>query len=57
MKKAWKALVGSVEGSGKLGWVQLPGDRPGGVQRNDTEVYGVGAFLMAGSEMLKIHTE
>jgi unsaturated rhamnogalacturonyl hydrolase len=52
--KAWKALVGSIEPSGKMGWVQLPGSKPGAVKKTDTAEYGPGAFLMAGCEVMKL---
>jgi len=49
--KAWQALATSVHPDGKLGYVQRIGAAPDGVTANDTEVYGVGAFLLAGSEI------
>ena len=52
--KAWKALMSSVQHDGKLGYVQQIGEKPETVTDNDTEVYGVGAFLLAGSEMYKM---
>jgi len=52
--KAWGALVSSVHPNGKLGYVQKIGDKPGVVYFDSTEVYGVGAFLLAGSELYKL---
>lgn len=52
--KAWKGLVGVVDSSGKLGWVQLVGHDPTSVSKDDTMEYGVGAFLLAGSEIIKL---
>ncbi|HET9570776.1 MAG TPA: glycoside hydrolase family 88 protein [Bacteroidales bacterium] len=52
--KAWKALLSCVQPDGKLGYVQRIGAAPDGVTANDTEVYGVGAFLLAGSEIYKM---
>ena len=52
--KAWGALVKAVFPDGKLGWVQPIGADPKKVNRNMTEVYGVGAFLLAGSEVIKL---
>ncbi|MCI5082248.1 MAG: glycoside hydrolase family 88 protein [Saprospiraceae bacterium] len=52
--KAWKALVSAVYADGKLGWVQPIGEDPKNVTAQMTEVYGVGAFLLAGSEMIKL---
>ncbi|HTD42138.1 MAG TPA: glycoside hydrolase family 88 protein, partial [Mucilaginibacter sp.] len=54
VEKAWAALVSSVHGDGKLGNVQQIGEKPETVTNDDTEVYGVGAFLLAGSEMYKM---
>lgn len=51
--KSWKVLVSAVHADGKLGWVQPIGENPKNVTAQMTEVYGVGAFLLAGSEMLK----
>lgn len=50
--RAWKVLVGSVYADGKLGWVQPIGQDPKKVTADMTEVYGVGAFLLAGTEVL-----
>ncbi|MDB5022961.1 MAG: glycoside hydrolase family 88 protein [Mucilaginibacter sp.] len=52
--KAWKALTVSVHRDGKLGYVQQIGEKPETVSQQDTEVYGTGAFLLAGSEMYKL---
>ncbi|RKR80124.1 rhamnogalacturonyl hydrolase YesR [Mucilaginibacter gracilis] len=55
VKRAWVALTSSVHPDGKLGYVQPIGASPEKVSFDDTEVYGVGAFLLAGSEMLKLN--
>lgn len=52
--RAWNALIKMVHPDGKLGYVQKIGDAPGHVAYNDTEVYGVGAFLLAGAERVKL---
>ena len=52
--KAWAALTTSVHPDGKLGYVQHIGAAPDKVTYDDTEVYGIGAFLLAGSEMLPL---
>lgn len=52
INKAWRALTSSVHADGKLGYVQPIGASPDKVTTDDTEVYGVGAFLLAGSQML-----
>lgn len=52
--KAWKAMVSAIEPGGKLGYVQPIGADPRKVTRDMTEVYGVGAFLLAGSEIYRM---
>ncbi|MCF7972371.1 MAG: DUF4861 family protein [Phycisphaerae bacterium] len=54
VKKAWQGLVGCVQSTGKLGWIQPIGAAPGKVGPDMTEVYGVGSFLLAGTEVAKI---
>ena len=49
---AWSALHGNVNEEGRLGWVQRPGVGPGDVRAGDWEVYGTGAFLLAGEQVL-----
>lgn len=53
--KAWNALTSSIHPDGKLGFVQAQGAAPDKVGYDDTDVYGVGAFLLAGSEMLPLY--
>ncbi|RZK58923.1 MAG: glycoside hydrolase family 88 protein [Pedobacter sp.] len=55
VNNAWSALVTSVHPDGKLGFVQAQGAAPDKVGYDDTDVYGVGAFLLAGSEMLPLY--
>lgn len=52
VERAWAGLIKSVDQDGRLGWVQLPAASPDGPSRRDTMEYGVGAFLLAGSEIL-----
>jgi len=52
--KAWTGLVGCVHPDGKLGYVQPIGADPRHVNTDQTEIYGVGSFLLAGSEVYKI---
>ncbi|HEY0670432.1 MAG TPA: glycoside hydrolase family 88 protein [Sphingobacteriaceae bacterium] len=54
VSKAWQALSTSVHPNGKLGYVQPLGIAPAKTSFNDTNVYGVGAFLMAGVEMIEL---
>lgn len=53
--RAWEALVGCLHPNGKLGFAQQIGAEPGHVNFDDTEVYAVGAFLLAGKEMMTLH--
>ncbi len=47
-------MVKAVQPDGMLGWVQRIGEKPGATSADTTEVYGVGAFLLAGSEMHRL---
>ncbi len=49
--KGWAALTRAVNDEGRLGWVQQVSDRPEQVNEADTQFYGVGAFLLAASEV------
>lgn len=55
VRKAWIGLTRCVNEEGKVGWVQPVGADP---QKNFSpdswEVYGTGAFLLAGSEVIKL---
>jgi len=51
VRAGWSALVRAVRPDGMLGYVQGVGDRPGEAGPDRTEIYGVGAFLLAGTEM------
>jgi len=52
-QKAWIALNGCVQPDGMLGYVQRVGAAPDKVDQNSTEIYGVGAFLLAGTQLYK----
>ena len=54
LEKGWQALVKAVERNGKLGYVQPIGADPKKVTKEMTEVYGVGAFLLAASQIYKM---
>lgn len=54
VKKGWDALLAAVEKDGKLGYVQPIGADPKKVTRQMTEVYGPGAFLLAGTEIYRM---
>lgn len=49
--KAWNALEGAVTEDGLFGYVQGIGAEPGASYENYSELYGVGAFLAAGTQM------
>ena len=51
--KGWNALAECVTDEGLLGYVQPVGASPGDSFENYTEVYGIGAFLAAGTEVYK----
>jgi len=54
--RAWQALSACVTEEGLLGYVQPVGAAPGDSFPDQSEVYGVGAFLAAGTEMYKLLT-
>ena len=49
--KAWRGMLGHVYESGRLGSIQPIGAEPGKFKPSSSYVYGVGAFLLAGSEL------
>ncbi|WP_245605188.1 glycoside hydrolase family 88/105 protein [Niabella soli] len=51
-QKAWKVMTESVNADGMLGYVQPVGAAPQQVDASSTDVYGVGAFLLAGTELI-----
>lgn len=53
IEKAWTVLASSVHEDGMLGYIQPIGAAPDKVDANSTEIYGVGSFLLAGSEIYK----
>lgn len=54
IRRAWAALVECVDSDGKLTHVQPIGSDPKKFSPESTEVYGVGAFLLAGSEVYRL---
>lgn len=52
--RGWNALTRAVAKDGRLGWVQQVSDRPEQVAESDTQFYGVGAFLLAASEVAQL---
>lgn len=51
MERSWQALLSAIDDEGKLGWVQPIGADPKKVTADMTAPYGVGAFLLAGTEV------
>jgi unsaturated rhamnogalacturonyl hydrolase len=54
VERAWSGLIGTIHPDGMPGYVQPIGADPRSVTADMTEVYGVGAFLLAGKEVLKL---
>jgi rhamnogalacturonyl hydrolase YesR len=52
--QAWNSLVNCVTADGKLTHVQPIGAAPKSFDPQSTEAYGPGAFLLAGSEMVRL---
>jgi unsaturated rhamnogalacturonyl hydrolase len=49
--KAWKGLLQHIYEDGRFGCIQAVSDAPGKFKPTSSYVYGVGAFLLAGSEV------
>ena len=54
VRRAWTALASCVNAEGKLTHVQPVGATPVTFDAGSTEPYGVGAFLLAGSEVRRL---
>lgn len=54
VSRAWGGMLGRVYASGRLGNIQPIGAEPGQFKPSSSYVYGVGAFLMAGSELAHV---
>lgn len=52
--RAWKALEKCQHENGKIGWVQNIGSDPKPATADSWQNYGTGAYLLAGSEILKL---
>ncbi len=52
VEKGWAAIAKAVEPSGRVNWVQHVGKSPDPVKKTDSQLYGVGAVLLAASEMV-----
>jgi rhamnogalacturonyl hydrolase YesR len=54
IRRAWKGLVRQIYASGRLGCIQQTGAAPAHYLPSSSYNYGVGAFLLAGSQVLKL---
>lgn len=52
--KGWTALLKAQRADGMLGYVQQIGYAPDDVSPDQTQLYGMGAFLLAGTQMYKL---
>lgn len=52
--KSWQAIMACQKENGKVGWVQNIGANPMPATADSWQNFGTGAFLMAGSEILKL---
>jgi unsaturated rhamnogalacturonyl hydrolase len=53
VEKAWAGMITHVYADGRLGSIQPVGAAPGAYTETSSYVYGVGAFLLAGSEIYR----
>jgi len=54
VERSWKRMLGHVYADGRLGSIQPIDGQPGKFKPSASYVYGVGGFLMAGSEMHRL---
>lgn len=54
VKKAWKGLAACQHEDGRVGWVQNIGAFPEPASADSWQNFGTGAYLLAGSEVLKL---
>lgn len=54
VKKAWNALAKCQHDNGMIGWVQNIGAFPEPAKKDSWQNFGTGAYLLAGSEILKL---
>ena len=57
VRRGWTALLGAIQPDGRLGWVQQVSDRPEKVEAQDTQFYGVGAFLLAATQVADLERQ
>ena len=54
VQKSWKGMLGHIYADGRLGSIQPIDGQPGKFKPSASYVYGVGGFLMAGSEIHRL---
>jgi unsaturated rhamnogalacturonyl hydrolase len=54
VRKGWEGLLQHIYDDGRLGSIQPIGAAPGAYSATSSWVYGVGAFLLAGSEVMEL---
>lgn len=54
--KAWRGLVGEIFADGRLGNIQQTGSAPAYYLPSSSYTYGIGGFLLAGSEVAQLST-
>jgi rhamnogalacturonyl hydrolase YesR len=52
---SWKGILGHVYADGRLGCIQQTGSEPAFYYPGSSYDYGIGAFLLAGSELKKLN--
>ncbi len=52
--KAWQSIVNNIHPDGKVGYVQQVAYAPGSATKDDTQLYGSGAVLLAAAELLEM---
>lgn len=57
VRRGWAALARAVGTDGRLGWVQQVGVGPDQVRADDSQLFGVGAFLLAATEVAKLQAQ
>jgi rhamnogalacturonyl hydrolase YesR len=53
VEKAWAGMLTHIYADGRLGCIQPVGVAPGAITESSSYVYGVGAYLLAGSEIYR----
>jgi unsaturated rhamnogalacturonyl hydrolase len=53
VERAWAGMISHIYADGRLGSIQPVGAAPGAYTETSSYVYGVGAFLLAGSEIYR----